>query len=402
MMELSCAVQHYEWGKAGSNSAVAVLRQSADPTFLIDEDKPYAELWMGTHVNGPSIVSLDNVLLSDWIARNPGSLGKKLTATFGQQLPFLFKILSINKALSIQAHPSLDHAQELNQKFPHLYKDANHKPELAIALTKFEALCGFRSVSDLKKHLQSIPELSTVIGDSLVSKFLESDEENVQNQLKQCFKALMTAEESLVESQLLSLISRLESSDENSKTEYQLDLLKRIHDQFPGDVGCFGIYLFNYIILAPGEAIYLGANEIHSYISGDCVECMACSDNVVRAGLTPKFKDVETLCSMLQYNAEPPCKKLFQSISEDSNTSIFLPPVPDFAVAVIKVGNSSEYQLIPRDSASICIVVQGCASSENLVLKKGKVIFLNANQSMTLKTSQDSETFVCFQAFCNC
>lgn len=64
---------------------------------------------------------------------------------------------------------------------------------------------------------------------------------------------------------------------------------------------------------------------------------MACSDNVVRAGLTPKFKDVETLCSMLNYHGEPPKNKLFKPKTEDEFHQIFKPPVPDFAVVKIEV-----------------------------------------------------------------
>lgn len=139
------------------------------------------------------------------------------------------------------------------------------------------------------------------------------------------------------------------------------NLLKRLHHQFPGDVGCFSIYFLNFLTLLPGEAIYLGPNEPHAYLHGgnifffslyfhisllkgyinelftDCIECMACSDNVVRAGLTPKFKDVETLCNMLDYNGAPALEKCFKPKVEDCFTQLYQPPVPDFAVAKIKV-----------------------------------------------------------------
>lgn len=79
------------------------------------------------------------------------------------------------------------------------------------------------------------------------------------------------------------------------------ELVLRLEKQYPGDVGVIASFLFNYVKLNPGEALYLGANEPHAYIHGECVECMATSDNVVRAGLTPKKLDVQTLCSMLTY-----------------------------------------------------------------------------------------------------
>ena len=78
-------------------------------------------------------------------------------------------------------------------------------------------------------------------------------------------------------------------------------LVLRLEKQYPGDVGVISAFFFNYVKLNPGEALYLGANEPHAYIYGECIECMATSDNVVRAGLTPKHRDVQTLCSMLTY-----------------------------------------------------------------------------------------------------
>lgn len=79
------------------------------------------------------------------------------------------------------------------------------------------------------------------------------------------------------------------------------ELVLRLEKQYPGDVGVIASFLFNYVKLKIGEALYLGANEPHAYLYGECVECMATSDNVVRAGLTPKKLDVQTLCSILTY-----------------------------------------------------------------------------------------------------
>jgi mannose-6-phosphate isomerase len=79
-------------------------------------------------------------------------------------------------------------------------------------------------------------------------------------------------------------------------------LVLSLEKQYPGDVGVLSAFFMNYVKLSPGEALYVGANEPHAYLSGDCIECMATSDNVVRAGLTPKYRDVQTLCSMLTYN----------------------------------------------------------------------------------------------------
>lgn len=105
IMELKCKVQNYDWGKLGQDSMVAKLVSSADPNESIDNTKPYAELWMGTHPNGPSLIIERNVFLSDYIEDNLDAIGPAVRKKFDVSVPFLLKILSIRKALSIQAHP---------------------------------------------------------------------------------------------------------------------------------------------------------------------------------------------------------------------------------------------------------------------------------------------------------
>lgn len=105
-MELLCKVQKYDWGKKGSTSLVAKLCDHADKNFKIDENTPYAELWMGTHVNAPSVLKVTGETLDTFIKSNPHCLGSDTAKVFNNQLPFLFKVLSVNKALSIQAHPT--------------------------------------------------------------------------------------------------------------------------------------------------------------------------------------------------------------------------------------------------------------------------------------------------------
>lgn len=104
-MELQCKVQNYDWGKLGKDSTVANLLKSGNPNVSIDESKPYAELWLGTHPNGPSLIIERDVLLSDYIKDNVDAIGPVVKQRFGVAVPFLLKVLSVRKALSIQAHP---------------------------------------------------------------------------------------------------------------------------------------------------------------------------------------------------------------------------------------------------------------------------------------------------------
>jgi mannose-6-phosphate isomerase len=104
-MELKCSIQNYSWGKQGLDSIVAILMKSSNPEFIPKENLPYAELWMGTHPNGPSFLKNQNISLDEYIQKN-NVLGNQVTNTYGKKLPFLLKVLSIKKALSIQVHPT--------------------------------------------------------------------------------------------------------------------------------------------------------------------------------------------------------------------------------------------------------------------------------------------------------
>lgn len=153
-MELKYTVQNYAWGKKGNDSMVARLLKNAYPETNIIDDKCYAELWLGTHPNGPSIIKSNDTELLNLIKQRPEYLGEKCLEQFGNDIPYLFKVLSIGEALSIQVHPNKEMAKELHAKQPDIYKDPNHKPEIAIALTPFKALCGFRPIQEIKMFLK--------------------------------------------------------------------------------------------------------------------------------------------------------------------------------------------------------------------------------------------------------
>lgn len=152
MRQLKCAVQQYDWGKLGSQSLVGQLVSTS-------ENAPFAELWMGTHVTAPSLDRSTGQLLSDSI---------------GMQLPFLFKVLSVGKALSIQAHPDKSLAERLHRDYPQIYKDNNHKPEMACCITDFDAMCGFRAISEIQSNLSRYPGSILIVIFLPISSYLSS------------------------------------------------------------------------------------------------------------------------------------------------------------------------------------------------------------------------------------
>lgn len=413
-LKLKCAVQTYAWGRRGSCSTVAKLAQN-NPEFHLDEDTTYAEYWMGTHPKGPSMISDSELSLDEWIKKYPDVLGEDVLRKFDGRLPFLFKVLSVNKALSIQAHPNKHLAAKLRLEKPENYPDDNHKPEMAIALTEFEGLCGFRPFCEVAAYLDKIPELQSVVGLEESSSFLsackENKTENVKRDcFKKCFTALMTRDSNIVKQSLSRLVDRLSSMqhDKHDSSAFLKELLLRLNSQFPGDVGCFCIYFMNYMVLMPGQAIFLGPNLPHAYLAGDCIECMACSDNTVRAGLTPKFRDVETLCEMLDYTPGSKEDNIFKSQLDPScpYTEKYDPPVQDFAVRKIQVpcGNSS-YTLKPLSGPSIIIIIEGDGHLKSndvdtrITISPGVTLFSPAKHSLTINSNGGD--LLLFQAYCD-
>lgn len=295
---ISTSAQQYAWGKHGLDSQVAQLAQN----ISIDAKAPYAELWMGTHPKAPSALLASQKLLKDHLSLK--TCGKPFDVY--KDLPFLFKVLSVGTALSIQAHPDKKLAAHLFKTRPDIYKDGNHKPEMAIALTVFEALVGFRPLADIAMFLANIPALRTVVGEELSAQFIKvaadpvAAEQHGRRVLKGIFSALQKwtpVAESI--DTILSQLAKLAGSSPLPIYSIANTVTTRLAVEYPGDIGILCVFLLNILTLQPTQAVYLGAGVPHAYLAGDCVECMATSDNVVRSGLTPKLRDVDTLLEML-------------------------------------------------------------------------------------------------------
>ncbi|XP_073000143.1 mannose-6-phosphate isomerase 1-like [Typha latifolia] len=395
-LRLRCSVQNYDWGRLGEESKVARLF-SHNSSAEVDPAKPYAEFWMGTHDSGPSFLAGDGaaaVTLKSWVLENPSALGEKVAARWGGDLPFLFKVLSVAKALSIQAHPDKDLAEALHKMRPSIYKDANHKPEMAIAVTEFKALCGFVSSEEVKDVLTTVPEIQELVGYREASDVIKNNEHEgnieIKASLQSIFTKIMSASNEAVSEAVLKLKGRLnlESKVRTLTEKEQLVLL--LEKQYPADIGVISAYFFNYVKLSPGEALYIGANEPHAYLSGECIECMATSDNVVRAGLTPKYRDVQTLCSMLTYKQGFP--EILGGTPLDRNISRYTPPFDEFEVdRFLLVPEESVVFSIPGPSIFVVLTGEGriqrdAAAGEEMVME-GDVFFLPAHSEIRLSAA---------------
>lgn len=159
-----------------------------------------------------------------------------------------------------------------------MYKDGNHKPEMAIALTPFEGLCGFRPLEEISKFLTAYPEFTKVVTPEIASEFqkvVSNAQSSIQAKkaaLKKLFKALMEADDALIKTQVVSLVASFRK-EEVAKIGSVSELVSRLNRQFPGDVGCFCVLLLNYMSLKPGEAFFMGPNEPHAYLCKPSILC---------------------------------------------------------------------------------------------------------------------------------
>lgn len=381
---MTCAVQNYDWGiKGGCEvSSLGELNTGAPS----DPSKPYAELWMGTHPSGPSVVSATGEGLKETIAADPTAhLGAKTVERFGDDLPFLTKVLSVAKALSIQAHPDKTLAEQLHADRPNVYKDANHKPEMTLAVTEFEALCGFVAGDVLAANLVSVPELRAVVGQAAADAFAASP--GGKDELRAVFTALMTADGDVVAAQVDALAARLHAKPDKTPVDA---LACRLNEQYPKDVGVLCAYVLNYLALKPGQCIYLAANEPHAYLAGECIECMATSDNVVRAGLTPKLRDTAILCDMLTYRAGVPV--VLDGERVDTSTTRYVPPFDEFMLETVTVAPGATYELTKSQGPCVYLVHRGSCVVGGENARRGSVLFAAAGDETVVAAGEEGAT----------
>ncbi|GAV53908.1 hypothetical protein ZYGR_0AK04100 [Zygosaccharomyces rouxii] len=379
---------------------------------------------MGTHPKVPSVRHDDKKSLRDIIASDPKRiLGDAVCDKFQttDSLPFLFKILSINKVLSIQAHPDKALGKVLRAQDPKNYPDDNHKPEMAIAVTDFEGLCGFKPLEEIADELNRISELRNIVGEEVANEFTRKihscaargspeDEEN-KKLLQAVFGKVMNAPDEVVSQNARGLVKRAHERPGDFNNSDLPELIIRLNKQFPDDVGLFcGCLLLNHCKLQAGEGMFLRAKDPHAYISGDIVECMAASDNVVRAGFTPKFKDVNNLVSMLTYSYDPVEEqkmkpKLWEKCSGAGVTTNFNPPIEEFAVMYTTFKDAvGTRHFEGLDGASILITTKGngeiTVAGTTLKAEPGYVFFIAANTPVDLKAlDTDFTTFRAFAGF---
>ncbi|MCB0752455.1 MAG: mannose-6-phosphate isomerase, class I, partial [Ignavibacteriae bacterium] len=259
-------IQHYEWGTKN--------RKALIPRFLgikPESNLPYAELWFGTHPKSPSDILIENETysLSEIIKKYPNEiLGEKVSKKFSSTLPFLLKILSIEKALSIQTHPNKNVAKDLHKNDPKNYPDSNHKPEIAIAIDKLNAIVGLQSLENIKNSFIKYPQLNLLLNKEVEEKLFSANARLNQDFVKEVYSEIMNASDRKIKICVNSLLELI--SQKNKKTQIEKQFLVEFKN-YGFDVGLISLLLFNFIQLKKDEAIFTKAGIPHAYLGGNIV-----------------------------------------------------------------------------------------------------------------------------------
>jgi mannose-6-phosphate isomerase len=350
MHRLSNTVRPYPWG---STSAIPAL------LGIPDDGRPKAELWLGAHPDSPSLLP-DGTALDEAIASDPTNLvGPEVQAQFGPRLPYLLKVLSAAAPLSLQVHPNSEQAaagfaDEQDRQVPQdaghrRYRDPFHKPELVVALEPFDALCGLRDPAQTADLLAGLdlehaawPHLRALI-----------DGAPAEAALRRTVSWLLGDDE-----RIPSLVRAVSVAAAARPDRPEYATTAALAEAHPGDPGVLVALLLNQVRLAPGEALFLPAGNIHAYLRGTAVEVMASSDNVLRAGLTGKHVDAAELVRITDFTPRP----LPLIVPErDGPVVVYRPEAAEFELAFITLtaAEGGDWHDLPVEGPRILLVLHG-------------------------------------------
>ncbi len=367
VVKITAQMKSYPWG--GLDYIQDLVSQPKK------EGEAIGELWMGVHPNGPSRVpSSDNLLLSEFLSKNKSFLGKH------GAFPFLLKVMSIEKPLSIQCHPNSVQAkkgyageEEIRKSVPQAlwnYADSNPKAEILYALSPCTAMCGFRTIQEIETSLKRL------LPDSF-EKYLGGCSSQ-GNPIKRYFEQLYRLDKPELNTLIAEYAKNLakESTEDRSPFLTASQIALQAVAEFPSDPGVFAPYLLNIVELKQGEAIYLEPGVVHAYVRGNGIELMNNSDNILRAGLTDKHMDVEELMRVMVAKAQPVEK--IDSYSDEQGQH-FVTENPDFDLTVFSEGSFT----VDGGSLSLLFCLEGsakiCKNGEHIAVSRGECLLVGAS-----------------------
>jgi mannose-6-phosphate isomerase len=393
VFQLSGSCNNYPWGKQGPQSLAAQLCKNTVKEFQIKDDESYSEMWFGDYPDYPAQVLKTGELLKDVLDKDREKLlGKKVIDQLGGQLPFLPKILSIAKALPLQIHPNKDLAARLHAKDPENFTDPNHKPEIAVALSKFEVFAGFKPLFEIEA-LFKLPALQPFVPAGTTQW--------TDKTLREVTRNLLKADDTTVK-HVEGLLASTSKSDLGSAA-YILDLLPRLQKQYgPQDPGSLvALTCMNFMTLQPGDALFIPADGIHAYLSGDIVECMARSNNVLNAGFCPPAErnSIDLFAETLTFKAHSKGDMVLPSKetgkSKTGRTRVYSPPMSEFDMLRAELPAGEEDEISESDGPGVLIVTKGSgrmeADGKMFDLEEGAIYFVAPGVKVRWETERGLE-----------
>lgn len=400
MYRIDGSPRGYAWG---STTAVHEL------VGIPPDGEPLAELWFGTHPTAPATLRRDGVLrldgtpapaargdLRSLIASDPhATLGPDVVARFGERLPYLLKLIAPASPLSLQVHPTLERARagfaaENAAGIPpdaptRNYVDANHKPELVYALTPFQAMSGFRAP---RRAAELVSGLDSTLAQRMAAALRQNP---TADGVRAAFHALLDGPTRPGREEVAELVRACAARLADGSPSPRADgTVVRLAETYPDDPGVATSLLLNPVTLEPGEAMFVPAGAVHAYLSGLAVEIMASSDNVLRAGLTPKHIDIPEMLETVDYVAAPPIR-IAPEIFHGS-TGVYYAPVDDFELSVTRLISPEETCPLPGRGPRILLCLDGAATvtSEASVveLSRGQAVFAPAAEGQLRAAGQ--------------
>jgi len=383
LLPLSNTPRDYAWG---STTAIAELLGRSP------SGRPEAELWLGAHPGSSATVSAEgSQRLDEWIAADPAR-----ALTGAQTLPFLLKVLAAAAPLSLQAHPSREQAQAgfarenaigvpLDSPIRN-YKDAEHKPELIVALSdEFIALCGFRSIASSVHDLQALVDSTdaSTAAAAFVDELRDRSSTGAAKAYAWAVEYLLRGGD--VVAAVIAQISSAAQTDQAAAVAPETTkTIRTLAAVYPSDPGIVIGAMLNRVILDRGEAIYLPAGNVHAYIHGLGVELMSSSDNVLRGGLTAKHVDVDELLRIADF--EPLTDARLVPTQLSSVLRRFEAPVDDFVLyrrqSLHSTAEPASHVDIAVAGIALCVDGQArlAGSHGSIQLSRGEACFVTGDE----------------------
>lgn len=373
---LDGVIKNYDWGKLGSKSLVNKFYFSNNKKTYNDLHY-FAELWFGTHISGTSKVLNCDLSIKSLITKYANNKYKLL---YNNDLPFILKLLSIEKPLSIQLHPNKKQAEYLHKINPLVYTDNNEKSEMAVSISNdFELLYGFDNNECIIEKFLCFPSIIKMLGGiPSFYNILDYDQELICKLIK------------CINYDLYNNTSVKTSFIDYSKF---INLIKYLLNNYNNDRGVFISFFMKHLCLKKGEAIFLKATILHSYLKGDIVEIMTKSDNVLRCGLTSKLIDIDMIKSIIKNTSETP-EYFIKPENHCDMYNFYKPPVKEFHLTnqnyfSDKINRNYSFILSEKYFPMILIVLEGNAVIKNknkeiIIISKGDALFI-VNKEMINK-----------------